>query len=72
MQIVKVDSSAALQIAYDSGNLFVQYIDGDWYKYSSVPEKVFEKLQKADSVGYFLNKVIKPNYPCEPCLAPKT
>ena len=71
MRVINVDSTAALKIAYDSGKLFVQYIEGDWYKYSPVPESVFERLQKAESVGYFLNKEIKPNYFCEKCLAPK-
>lgn len=71
MEIIKVDFTAALQIAYDSGSLFVQYIDGDWYKYFSVPESVFERLKKADSVGYFLNKEIKPNYHWKPCPAPQ-
>lgn len=71
MEIVKIDSTAALKIAYESGILFVQYTGGDWYKYWSVPEIVFEKLRKAESIGTFLNKEIKPNYHCEPCLAPR-
>ena len=71
MRIIKVDSSAALKIAYDNGVLFVQYVDGDWYKYWRVSETVFEKLLKAESIGTFLNKEIKPNYHCEPCSAPK-
>ena len=43
MQIIEVNSTAALKIAYDSGTLFVQYIEDDWYKYWSVPQISFQK-----------------------------
>ena len=72
MEIIKVNSSAAFQVAYGSETLFVQYIDGDWYKYFSVPRNVFEKLCAAKSLGQFLNQEIKPKYFCEPCPNPQT
>ena len=71
MEMLTVNSSAALQVAYDCGTLFVQYIEGDWYKYFSVPRNVFEKLQRAESLGQFLNKEIKPKYLCQPCSNPR-
>ena len=71
MEIIKVDSSAALQVAYDCGTLFVQYVDGDWYKYFPIPSNVFEKLCRTESLGQFLNKEIKPKYLWRPCFAPQ-
>ena len=62
MEIVKVDSSVVLKIGYDGNALLVQYVGGDWYKYSHVPEKLFEQLCNATSVGHFLNTEIKPKY----------
>ena len=62
MEIVDVKSSAVLKIGYDGNSLFVQYVGGDWYKYSHVPEEVFNQLRVADSTGQFINKKIKPEY----------
>ena|GEM_PF-1083367 len=71
MEMFKVNSSAALQVAYDNGTLFVQYIEGEWYKYFHVPKNVFEKLCTAESLGKFLNQEIKPKYFCQPCPNPQ-
>ena len=35
---------------------------GDEYEYYNVPANVAEELWVADSVGKFLNRVIKPSY----------
>jgi len=70
MKVVEVDdSSVILKVGYDGENLFVQFVDGHWYKYSRVPETVFERLCAADSKGQFINKEIKPIYKnYEPCI----
>lgn len=62
MQIVSVDSSAVLKVGYGEDALFVQFVGGDWYKYRHVPKIVFEQLIKANSVGRFIDKEIKPKY----------
>lgn len=69
MKVVEVgDSSAILKVGYDGEDLFVQFVGGDWYRYSHVPESVFERLCAADSKGGFVNTEVKPNYKVEPCL----
>ena len=62
MEVVIVDSSAVLKAGHDGENLFVQFVGGDWYKYFNVPKTVFEELQRADSVGQFVNREVKPQY----------
>lgn len=62
MKIVSVESSAILKVGYDEDALFVQFVGGDWYKYSHVPESIFEKLCNADSIGQFVNKEVKTKY----------
>lgn len=62
MKIVKVESSAVLNVGYDGDALFVQFVGGEWYKYRHVSETVFDELCKAESVGQFVNEHIKPVY----------
>ncbi|MBR1806378.1 MAG: KTSC domain-containing protein [Selenomonadaceae bacterium] len=69
MQIIPVKSSVVAKIGYDADNLFIQFVGGDWYKYSNVPETVFKRFCDADSKGQFLNREIKPKYTnYEPCI----
>lgn len=37
-------------------------LSGDTYVYSGADQGTFEELLNADSVGSYLNRVIKPNY----------
>lgn len=64
--MVPVDSSNVAQIGYDSDNieLYVEYISGQIYVYSGVPESTYEELLSSDSKGSYMNREIKPNYSC--------
>jgi len=62
MKLLKVISSSVDSIGYKNGILEVQFKNGECYIYSRVPKKIYNQLMKADSIGTFLNKLIKPNY----------
>ena len=65
LQWTKVDSSNVDAVAYDSGSetLCVRFRNGGLYSYSGVNMEIFTSLQYADSVGKYLNKVIKNVFP---------
>lgn len=64
---VPVDSSNVERLAYDeqTSTLVVLFKNGGLYSYNGVDMEVFTSMQFADSVGSFLNKVIKAVYPFE-------
>lgn len=59
-----VDSSNVEAVGYDADNsaVYVRFLSGDTYVYSGVDQGTFEGLLNADSVGSYLNRVIKPHY----------
>jgi len=59
-----VNSSNVEAVGYDSENnaIYVRFLSGDTYVYSGADQGTFEELLNADSVGSYLNRVIKPNY----------
>jgi hypothetical protein len=59
-----VDSSNVEAVGYDADNgaIYVRFLSGDTYVYSGPDQGTFEELLNADSVGSYLNRVIKPNY----------
>jgi hypothetical protein len=59
-----VDSSNVEAVGYDPDNvaIYVRFLGGDTYIYSGADQRTFEDLLTADSVGSYLNRVIKPNY----------
>jgi hypothetical protein len=59
-----VDSSNVEAVGYDADNgaIYVRFLSGDTYVYSGADQSTFEQLLNADSVGSYLNRVIKPNY----------
>jgi hypothetical protein len=59
-----VDSSNVEAVGYDAENaaIHVRFLGGDTYVYSGADQGTFEELLSADSVGSYLNRVIKPNY----------
>jgi hypothetical protein len=63
-EMVPVDSDAIEEVGYDAGELAVKFRDGGTYLYSVVPEGVFEELLRADSIGSYVNREIKPFYTC--------
>ena len=59
---IDVDSRAIDRVSYEDGELFVQWKGGGTYVYSIVPEHKFEELLRADSIGEYVNREIKPYY----------
>jgi hypothetical protein len=59
-----VDSSSVEAVGYDADNgaIYVRFLSGDTYVYSGADQGTFEELLNAESVGNYLNRVIKPNY----------
>ncbi len=42
--------------------LTVKYKSSGYYDYHKVPEEKWKELLKAESIGTFINREIKPNY----------
>ena len=60
---VEVQSSNVMEIAYTTGGgMVVQFKNGTEYLYEGVPRDVYEDMKKSESVGKFLNQVIKGQY----------
>ena len=61
-----VVSSTITKIAHtDAGDLVVSFTNGTDYMYKAVPEDVYEAMEKAESVGKFLNANIKNKFTFE-------
>lgn len=61
MEMIPVTSSNIEAIGYDVGSetLSVEFKNGSTYQYFDVPERVFEELRDAGSVGAYLSSNIK-------------
>ena len=57
-----VDSSAVVSVGYDAPArvLEVEYAGGAVYRYLDVPSRVHEQLLRAESVGGYVNRRVKP------------
>jgi hypothetical protein len=64
VDLIAVKSSSVKSIGYDEDlqALYVQFIEGEIYEYFNVPEDDFIGLMQATSIGWFVNKRIKPYY----------
>lgn len=64
MEMTNVDSSNIAAVGYDdeSSTLQVEFNNGTTYQYFDVPERLFEGLVNADSVGGYLAANIKGSY----------
>ncbi|ALA57812.1 KTSC domain-containing protein [Nitrospira moscoviensis] len=64
MELIPVESSSVRYVGYEEDRqiLYVQFIDGDLYEYFGVPVSDFIDLLHAESIGWFVNKRIKPYY----------
>ena len=64
-EMLFVQSSNVEAIGYDesSTELWVQYVGGRTYIYDGVPPSTFEELRSAPSIGSYMNRQVKPNYP---------
>jgi hypothetical protein len=64
MKLIPVHSSGIRAVGYEEGReiLYIQFIDGDLYEYYEVPASEVIDLFRAESIGWFVNKRIKPQY----------
>jgi hypothetical protein len=64
MKLIRVNSRSIRGVGYeeDRNVLYVQFIDGEAYEYLNVPVSDFIDLMNASSIGWFVNKRIKPYY----------
>lgn len=62
-----VTSSSISAVGYDDahGRLFLDYVNGGRYVHYGVPASVHRELLAAESIGAYVNRVIKPRYPAE-------
>ncbi|MEA2666601.1 MAG: hypothetical protein QOI11_3545 [Candidatus Eremiobacteraeota bacterium] len=59
-----VESTSVMSMGYDprSATLEVEFANGGVYRYFAVPRATYERLRAADSIGRFVNFVIKPHH----------
>jgi hypothetical protein len=72
MQRVPLDSKAVVSAGYDAAteHLEIEFRNGRVYRYSGVPQGVFDFLIRARSKGGFVNRMIDGRYPHEEVSAP--
>lgn len=65
MQFQPVTSSNVSEVGYDAdtNTLGVRFHNGSEYHYTGVSEATFNALLTSESVGKYLNAVIKPQFP---------
>ncbi len=65
IEMIPVDSSNVESIGYNESTqtLRVKFLSGGIYEYKNVPIKEFGQLKNAASIGVYLNRNIKNNYP---------
>lgn len=61
---IPVESSAVKSIGYDANSrtLQIEYTDGGVYDYFDVPPEVHAAVFTADSIGTYVNQVVKNKY----------
>jgi KTSC domain len=61
---LSVESSAVASVGYDARTrtLEVEFVGGGVYHYLGVPPREHELLLRAESLGTYVNKRIKPYY----------
>jgi KTSC domain len=61
-----VESSAVESVGYDAvrRTLEIEYAGGGVYRYLGVPLRAYALLLRADSIGAYVNRRIKPYYRC--------
>jgi hypothetical protein len=64
MEMIPVTSSNVEAIGYDenSQTLQVEFKNGSNYQYFDVPERIFNELRGAGSIGAYLSTNIKGSY----------
>jgi len=63
---LSVESSAVESVGYDprTRTLEIEYAGGGVYRYFGVPPRAYVLLLRADSIGAYVNRRIKPYYRC--------
>jgi len=67
-EMIFVDSSNVEMIGYDPDlqELHVKYLSSSTvYVYLGCPQYAWDELEMAESKGTYINRMIKPAYPCE-------
>ena len=59
----RVESSAVEAVEHDGDDLTVTFSGGARYLYAGVPPGTYAELLASASIGGFVNREIKPNYP---------
>jgi hypothetical protein len=64
MNRVAVTSASVASVGYDpvAAVLEIEFQNGRVYRYLHVPPQAHRLLLQADSIGEFVNKVIKPRF----------
>ena len=57
-----VNSSNLKKVGHDGNDLFLEYSSGALYKYSDVPQSLYEELLTSESKGKFVNACVKGKY----------
>lgn len=57
-----VQSSNIRAVGWGDGTLFVAFHHGGVYRYSDVPESIYDSLRNAPSVGKYFNQEIKGRF----------
>lgn len=67
MQRVAVDSTSVASVGYDEHRhvLEIEYRGGRVYRYRAVPAAVHRLLLQAQSIGEFVNRIVKPKFDAE-------
>jgi hypothetical protein len=66
MNRLPVSSSSIISVGYDQALnvLEVEFVGGGVYQYHGVPPETFQELLSAESLGKYVNQIIKKrNYP---------
>jgi hypothetical protein len=73
MQRVPLASNTVLSAGYDSESqqLELEFRNGRVYRYSGVPQGVYDFLVRAPSKGGFVNRMIDGRYPHQDVSAPE-
>jgi hypothetical protein len=66
MHRLAVESMAIGSVGYDprTRTLEVEFAGGGVYRYLGVPPREYETLLRAESLGAYVNRRIKPRYRC--------
>lgn len=64
MERHQVDSSVILAVGYDDGASILEVVfrTGRTYRYFRVPPSAYDALLKANSIGGYFNRKIRPRY----------